>query len=59
MTILRSATGPRWAEVALSDLERSLGDQEAGATEARTRLGALAEAEARIAAALPLLPRIH
>ncbi|HEX8909943.1 MAG TPA: tRNA isopentenyl-2-thiomethyl-A-37 hydroxylase MiaE [Anaeromyxobacteraceae bacterium] len=36
-----------------------LAEGEVGATEGRTRLGALAEAEARIAAALPLLPRIH
>lgn len=57
----------------LRDLYRRLGQSEAGherlfvdlargtagATEARTRLDALAEEEARIVAALPLLPRIH
>ena len=36
-----------------------LAADEEGATEARTRLAALAEEEARIAAGLPLLPRIH
>ncbi|GEJ56445.1 tRNA isopentenyl-2-thiomethyl-A-37 hydroxylase MiaE [Anaeromyxobacter diazotrophicus] len=36
-----------------------LAEAEAGATEARTRLAALAEEEAHLVAALPLLPRIH
>ncbi len=47
------------AEAGHEQLFVDLAIRRAGATRARTRVEALAEEEARIAAALPLLPRIH
>ena len=47
------------AEAGHEQLFVDLAAAEAGAAKARTRIGELAEEEARIVAALPLLPRIH
>jgi tRNA-(ms[2]io[6]A)-hydroxylase len=47
------------AEASHERLFADLASDHAGAAEARARLGTLAEAEAQIVAALPLLPRIH
>jgi tRNA-(ms[2]io[6]A)-hydroxylase len=47
------------AEAGHEQLFVELAARHAGVTEARARLGELADEEARIVAALPLLPRIH